>query len=306
MAIPSIPELLPEFLSQLRQGDSQKMSDLIEQIADHFSLSSEDRQAVKKTGERVISNRVWWLNTNCYYAGLLERPSPGWVRLTEKGRSVLRDKVPVTMAWLRHQPEYKEWKQSVQNRSKKAAEILQENNAEEKTPIEALESNYWEARAVLAGELLDRLRTSPPGAFERLVVKLLVAMGYGGGVEDEAARVVGRTGDGGIDGVINQDPLGLDVVCVQAKRWDGTVGEPVVRDFVGSLVGKRSNKGVLLTTSTFSDSAIRYTEGLPQAQKVKLIDGNRLADLMIQFGIGVAEVTRYTVHRVDVDFFEGL
>lgn len=304
MAVPQISELLPVFLQQLQDGNTYKMSTVIERITDYLALPPEDRQAILKSGEPVIANRLWWLNTHCYHAGLLERPSRGEARLTAKGLDVVREHVPVSMAWIRQQPEYQAWTQSLRNRTAAAvAAASADADVADKTPLEVLEANHRDVRNSLADELLERVRMSTPSAFERLVVKLLVAMGYGGG-QDTAAHVVGGSGDGGIDGVINADPLGLDVLYVQAKQWQDTVGEPVVRDFVGSLVGKHATKGVLITTSAFSAHAVSYSKGLPQ--KVILIDGDRLVDFMIQFGVGVTEVASYIVHRVDGDFFEEL
>ncbi|AEJ41556.1 restriction endonuclease [Sulfobacillus acidophilus TPY] len=307
MAVPTLNELLPEFLSQLQDGQTYKMSTLIQTITDHLRLSDDDRHIVLKTGEPLIANRLWWINTHCYHAKLIERPNRGEVRLTPKGQQVLRERIPLTMTWIRQQPEHILWRMGTKgSRHQSKADPAEElhNDSSDKTPLEILESSYREVRKTLAEDLLDRVRASSFEAFERLVIKLLVAMGYGGGFEDEAARVVGRVGDNGIDGVINQDPLGLDVVYVQAKRWDDTVGEPVVRDFVGSLVGKHANKGVLLTTSTFSEKALQFADKL--GQKVILIDGERLVDLMIQYKVGVSEVTRYVVYRVDGDFFDAL
>jgi restriction system protein len=169
-----------------------------------------------------------------------------------------------------------------------------------KTPDEVLEQSFRDLRNALADELLAQVRGCSPSFFERLVVDLLVAMGYGGSLAD-AGQAVGRSGDGGIDGIIKEDKLGLDVVCIQAKRWDKTVGRPEVQAFAGSMEGFRARKGVLITTSTFSKEAEDYVSHIER--KIVLIDGKRLAELMIDYDIGVATSRAYTVKRVDLDYF---
>lgn len=172
---------------------------------------------------------------------------------------------------------------------------------EQRTPEEILEATYQGIRRELAEELLDRVKAASPQFFEQLVVKLLVAMGYGGS-QKQAGEAVGKSGDGGIDGIINEDPLGLDVVYVQAKRWSNTVGRPDFQMFVGSLDGQRATKGVFITTSGFSPHARNYVKGI--AKKIVLIDGEQLADLMIEHNVGVTDVAAYALKKVDFDYFE--
>ncbi|MEP7356945.1 MAG: restriction endonuclease [Anaerolineales bacterium] len=182
------------------------------------------------------------------------------------------------------------------------AELASENHAQ--TPDEAIETAYQRLRASLAQELLDRIKKVEPRFFEGLVVDLLMAMGYGGSRAD-AGQIVGKTGDGGIDGIINEDKLGLDVVYIQAKRWENrTVGSQELREFVGALSGRKANKGVYMTTSIFSDDARAYVQNVPQ--KIVLIDGQHLAQLMIDYEVGVATAQKYEVKRVDLDYFEGM
>ena len=178
----------------------------------------------------------------------------------------------------------------------------QEEKEEEptQTPEETLESSYQSLRRALAQELLERIKGCPPRFFEKLVVDLLVAMGYGGSRKD-AGQAVGQSGDGGIDGIIKEDKLGLDVVYIQAKRWDGTVGRPVVQAFAGSLEGQRARKGVLITTSQFSQDAKDYVNRIEK--KIVFIDGEQLAQLMIDHNMGATEVATYTVKKVDLDYF---
>ena len=171
---------------------------------------------------------------------------------------------------------------------------------ETKTPVDLLESSYKRLRNELAEQLLEKVKQSPPEFFEQLVVDLLVKMGYGGTIKD-AGLAIGRSGDGGIDGIINEDKLGLDVVYIQAKRWDGVVGRPIVQGFAGSLEGQRAKKGVFITTSAFTKEAQDYVGRIEK--RVVLIDGNRLSDLMIEYGLGVTEVATYSVKKVDLDYF---
>ena len=189
-----------------------------------------------------------------------------------------------------------------QNLSRQSARTGTEVETEEldETPEETLESSYQNLRRNLAQELLDRVKKCSPRFFENLVVDLLVAMGYGGSRKD-AGQAVGQSGDGGIDGIIKEDKLGLDVVYIQAKRWEGTVGRPVAQAFAGSLEGQRARKGVLITTSQFSQDAKDYVSRIEK--KIVLIDGEQLAQLMIDHGIGVAEVATYTVKKMDLDYF---
>jgi restriction system protein len=169
-----------------------------------------------------------------------------------------------------------------------------------RTPEEILEDAFQEIRDDLAADLLENFKNCSPAFFERLVVELLVKMGYGGS-RKEAARAVGQVGDGGIDGIIDEDRLGLDAIYIQAKRWDNVVGRPEIQKFVGALMGKRARKGIFISTSNFSPEAISYVSGIDF--KVVLIDGKRLADLMIDYDIGITEVTSYKLQRIDSDFF---
>ncbi len=171
----------------------------------------------------------------------------------------------------------------------------------EQTPEESLEASYQRLNRDLAREILARIKAAPPSFFEQTVVDLLVAMGYGGSRRD-AGQAIGRSGDEGIDGIIKEDRLGLDTVLLQAKRWESPVGRPVVQGFAGSLAGFHAGKGIFITTSRFSDDARNYVQNL--GMKIVLIDGEQLADLMIEYGVGVTEVTRYSVKRVDLDYFD--
>jgi restriction system protein len=188
--------------------------------------------------------------------------------------------------------------ETAQEQSTDGEVVVQVTN---QTPRELLEASYQILRRELAQELLDRIKQKPPVFFERLVVELLVAMGYGGSLKD-AGQAIGRSGDGGIDGVIKEDRLGLDYIYIQAKRWEGMVGRPVAQAFAGSLDEQKARKGVVITTSTFSQEARRFVERIEK--KIVLIDGEQLAQLMIEYSVGVAIDETYTVKKVDLDYFE--
>jgi restriction system protein len=233
-------------------------------------------------------------------AGLLESTGRGKFRINDRGLSVLRDDPPeINVKFLEQFPGFLEFHRGS---SKDDNNDLNDDAADKtKTPEEILETSYQRLRGDLALDLLDRIMGCSPEFFEKLVVDLLVAMGYGGSRRD-AGKAVGRSGDGGIDGIIKEDKLGLDAVYIQAKRWEGTVGRPAVQAFAGSLMGNRAGKGVFITTSQFTREASDYVKAIQQP-KIVLIGGEELAQFMINHDIGVADVATYRVKRVDLDYF---
>jgi restriction system protein len=233
-------------------------------------------------------------------AGLVENPRRGVFRITDRGRSELASPpARVDIRYLYKYPEFRDW------RKRSSAGAATDNDeapaAIESTPQEQMESAAEQLRGSLVAELLERLRSCEPGFFERLVVQLLLKMGYGG-PQANAGQVVGRAGDGGIDGVIAEDRLGLDSIYVQAKRWEAQVGAGQVRDFLGAMVSVGANKGVFITTSKFAEPARRAASASPQ-HRIVLIDGDRLAQFMIDHDLGVAPVATFVIKRVDSDFF---
>jgi len=233
-------------------------------------------------------------------AGLLESPRRGYFKITEKGMQALSAKPEtINVKFLEQYPEFLEFK-TKSNTKSTTAEVDTTLPTEDRTPQEVIEDAYVTIRSGLASDLLDQIMQSSPSFFERLVVDLLVRMGYGG-TRREAGKAVGGSGDEGIDGIINEDRLGLEVVYIQAKRWQNTVGRPEIQKFVGALHGKNARKGIFITTSDFTSGAIQYTEGL--SDKVVLIDGETLANLMIDHGVGVALEEAYEIKRVDSDYF---
>jgi len=296
MSVPEFQKFMLPLVEIAKDGDEHSLSEAIETLATQYGLNDEDRKELLPSGRQArLDNRVGWALTHLRKAGLLERTGRGRFHITDRGRQVLSNRPrEINMHFLLQFPEFVEF------RRRQNDEAIEEPAADEKTPEEILESTYQSLRNNLAQELLERVKKAPAKFFENLVVDLLVTMGYGGSRKD-AGQVVGQSGDGGIDGIIKEDKLGLDVVYIQAKKWDSTVGRPIVQGFAGALMGKKANKGVLLTTSQFSQDAKNYAESI--GQKIVLIDGEQLAQFMIDYGIGVTVQQSYAVKRVDLDYF---
>lgn len=301
MSIPDFQTLMLPLLELSSDGEIHYIHDAVDQLADKYSLSDEERGKLLPSGQQpIFYNRVGWARTYLKKAGLLEDPKRGYFRITERGKNVLKDNPSkIDMKFLRQFPEYIEFRQI--NRSETEEEIPDED-FEDLTPEEALESAYQRIRKDLSEELLSYVLRSTPGFFEKLVVQLLVKMGYGGS-QRNAARAVGQTGDEGIDGIIDEDRLGLDTIYIQAKKWspNSSVGRPEIQKFVGALQGKRAKKGVFITTTSFSSEAIDYAKRIDT--KVVLVDGRRLTDLMIDHGVGVTTRANYELKDIDTDYF---
>jgi restriction system protein len=234
---------------------------------------------------------------------LLSAPRRGVFPITDRGKSVLARNPPkIDLKLLEQFPEFLAFKAKSKN-SLEDDQLQLTAPAAIKTPLESLEVAYEKIRGELKAELLDRLKAEVPAVFERVVIALLVKMGYGGSRAD-AAEAIGKSGDEGLDGVIKEDRLGLDIIYVQAKRWAATVGRPEIQKFAGALHGQHATKGIFITTSDFSRDANDYVSKI--GSKIVLIDGSRLAELMIEFGVAVATDAIYTVKRIDNDFFESI
>jgi restriction system protein len=301
MPIPEFQAVMLPLLEALADGREHVMRDLNAQLADHFKLTKEEReQRMAHADNKLFVNRVGWAKAHLKAAGLLENPAHGRVRLSNQGRKVLDQKpATINLADLRKVPSYlADQKTGAKKPSGKSDGAGVD---EGKTPQERIDAAYETHCGATVEELLSRLRACPPAFFEKAVLKLLRAMRYGG--ERGEGLVTGKSGDGGIDGVITEDKLGLDVVCVQAKRWEATVGRPVVQGFVGSMDAYRARKGVVLTTSSFSHEAVEYVTKI-EGKKVILIDGERLAELMLEHGVGVETDKVYELKKVSNDFFD--
>jgi restriction system protein len=277
------------------------LREVSEKLASEFQLSEDDKNELLPSGQLTYKNRIGWARTYLKKAGLLKSMGRAKFMITERGLQVLKENPSViNTKYLERFPEFLEFKNAYKQNNEEV-EIKTSLPADsEKTPEEILYESYQELRSELAHELLEKIKSCSPSFFEKLVVDLLVAMGYGGSRSD-AGQAIGKSGDEGIDGIINEDKLGLDVVYIQAKRWENTVGRPVVQAFAGSLEGQRAKKGVLITTSKFSQDAKDYVKVIEK--KIVLIDGERLAQLMIDYDIGVSEQARYIVKRLDTDYF---
>lgn len=272
-----------------------------EALARTFKLTDEEKNALLPSGRQgIFLNRVAWAKAYLQQAGLLDAPQRGHFKITERGTLALKEAPErITIGFLQRFPEFAEFRSP----ARKPKTPQGEPNIEEddRTPEETLEAAHLRLRADLAAELLSRVKGSSPRFFEHLVVELLLKMGYGGSRE-EAGEAVGAAGDEGIDGVINEDRLGLDTIYLQAKRWEGTVGRPEIQKFVGALHGKRAKKGVFITTGSFSGDARDYVKNIEP--KVVLIDGRQLAELMIDFNVGVDPVISYQVKKITSDYFD--
>jgi restriction system protein len=307
MTTPDFQSIMLPLLKAVADGQEHSGRELLDTLAEHFHLSeSELREQIPSGSQGVFYNRLGWASTYLRQAGLIEAPRRAHYRITDRGRQVLKsDPTRIDMKFLEQFPEYVEFRDRKGRRRKPGSDgepVSKPKRQTEQTPEEVLEEAFQEIRDALAEELLTLVKNSSSTFFERLVVELLVKMGYGGSWQ-EAARAVGKTRDEGIDGIIDQDRLGLDAVYIQAKKWkeDVIVGRPDIQRFVGALAGKRARKGVFITTSSFSTEAVSYVSSIDS--KVVLIDGKRLAEFMIDYEVGVATGTSYILKRVDSDYF---
>ena len=299
MAVPDYQTFMLLLLKATAGSDEHRLSELIEVIAAQMGLTDDNRKELLPSGTQMkLGNRVSWAKTYLTKAALLESVGHGRFRITARGREVLgTNPTSINLAFLMRFPEFRQFRTLARQEQETNGAADDETV---QTPQESLETSYQRLRRELAAELLERIKSCSPQFFEKLVVDLLVSMGYGGSRRD-AGQAIGKSGDGGIDGIIKEDKLGLDVIYVQAKRWDANVGRPVVQGFAGSLEGQRARRGVLITTSKFSQDAIDYVSRIEK--RIVLIDGYQLAQLMIDHGVGVAEVATYAVKKIDSDYF---
>jgi restriction system protein len=288
--------MLP-LLRLLGDGKEHRLRDVVSALEQQFGLTKEERKALLPSARQpIFHNRVGWARTYLKHAGLLEAPRRGWMRITEQGLEVLKQTPErIDVHFLMQFEEFRIFRSPPRPPSPSGAADI-----EGETPEELLANAYGEHKRSVLSELLELVKKASPEFFERLVVQLLVKMGYGGSYQ-EAVQAVGRSGDEGVDGVIKEDRLGLDVIYLQAKRWEGPVGRPELQKFAGALQGLRARKGVFITTSSFTKDAIDYADRLDI--KIVLIDGQRLAELMFEYGVGVAIASTYAVKKVDHDFF---
>ncbi|MGO4111952.1 restriction endonuclease [Rhizobium ruizarguesonis] len=303
--IPDYQTLMLPVLRLAAEGET-RVAEVAERIADDLGLTLEERDELLPSGrQRLLHNRIHWAKFYMSKAGLIASPARGRFVATKKGKALLSAAPErIDVALLMHEPEFREFyrNEGGATEEKNIAVRPSEATPAATTPEEQIDAAHAALAAALRDDLLERILANSPTFFEQLIVDLLVAMGYGGSHKDAAAQL-GRTGDGGVDGIVNEDRLGLDRIYVQAKRYvpGNPVGRPDVNGFVGSLVGLGATKGVFVTTSTFSQPARDYVKHL--AQRVILIDGRELADLMIEHGVGVRGYRTVEFKRLDEDFF---
>jgi restriction system protein len=301
VAIPDFQTIMKPLLQLASDGKQHSNREAREVLARTFKLSDEEKNALLPSGRQgIFVNRVAWAKAYLQQARLLDTPERGHFKITDRGREALKDAPErITISFLQKFPEFAEFRSPA--KKPKAPQIDTNIEEDDRTPEETLEAAHLRLRADLAAELLSRVKTSSPRFFEHLVVELLLKMGYGGS-RAEAGEAVGAAGDEGIDGVISEDRLGLDTIYLQAKRWQGTVGRPEIHKFVGALHGKRAKKGVFITTGSFSADAREYVANIES--KIVLIDGQQLADFMIDFNVGVDSVISYEVKKIASDYFD--
>lgn len=306
MAVPDYQSLMLPLLQYVgTKKDETSNSEAVEALAKELSLTDEDLKEMLPSGvQSTFVNRVGWAATYMKKAGLLEATRRGYFRITPRGQKLLKKKPSaINVKLLKRYPEFLEFQQLKGTRSASKGDTSgTASDLSTATPSEALETAYENLRDELADELLSKLKKSSPAFFERVVVELLVKMGYGGSRAD-AGKAIGRSGDGGIDGIIKEDKLGLDVVYIQAKRWESNpVGRPDVMQFAGALQAQKANKGIFITTSRFTDDAKRYVAQI--GSKIVLIDGEQLTNLMIDSDVGVSTISLYPVKKIDADYFD--
>ncbi len=302
MAIPGFQDIMLPFLQHISDGKDHALRDLIDTLAGEFRLADEERREPLPSGKQpIFNNRVGWARTHLKKAGLIDVPQRAVFRITPRGKQVLAEKpARIDIRLLNRFPEFVAFRTVAPKENDSAKASSHEDTSLEKSPEETIEFAYLEIRQDLAAELLTQVKNCSPEFFERLVVELLVKMGYGGSTKD-AGRAIGRSGDEGIDGVIKEDKLGLDAVYIQAKKWEGTVSRPEIQKFVGALHGQKARKGIFITTSSFTKEARDYTKNVES--RVVLIGGEELAQLMIDHNIGVSPTRVFELKKLDSDFF---
>ena len=300
MPIPDYQSLMLPMLKLSGDSKERSLAETRDALAEVLDITDEERKELLPSGTQpIFNNRVAWACIYLYNAGLLERPKRGWYKITDRGLDVLKESPPkVDVKFLNQFPEFLKFRETNKEEEKGSGATGVE--PPETNPEETLESSYQELQQTIASDIIQAIKDCSPQFFERLVIDVLVKMGYGGS-RKEAGRAVGRTGDGGIDGIIKEDKLGLDIIYIQAKRWENIVSRPEIQKFAGALQGQRARKGIFITTSNFSKEALNYVKNIDS--KIILVDGQRLAELMIEHNVGVSTVASYDVKKIDTDYF---
>lgn len=301
--IPDYQSIMLPLLRYISDNKEHRMRVVTDELAKQFGVTEEEKKELLPSGAApVFYNRTAWAKTYLKKAGLIDSPKQGIVFITKRGHEVLKkNPKSIDVKFLKQFSEFVEFQTS--KRGDDSIEVDSTEDISTQTPEEALETAYQKIRKSLAQDLINRVMTLSPAFYERLVVELLVKMGYGGSIKD-AGRAIGKSGDEGIDGTIKEDKLGLDIIYIQAKRWQpgNVVGRPELQKFVGALAGQGAKKGIFITTSSFTRDALEY---VPRNEtKIVLIDGEQLAQFMIDYNLGVSSVNSYEVKRIDGDYFD--
>ena len=298
MAIPDYQTIILPLLKFYSDNQEHSFRDAVEEMAKEFKLTDQERKELLPSGQQeIFDNRVGWARTYMKKACLIDSTRRGHNKITQRGLYVIKQKPQkINVDFLQ---QFSEFKSFLDLRHNKQDEE-QEPEINNKTPEESLENAYQKIRNDLATELLKSLKSCSPNFFERLVIDVIIKIGYGGTRQD-AGKAIGKSGDGGIDGIIKEDKLGLDTIYIQAKRWENTVGRPEIQKFVGALTGQRAKKGLFITTSDFSKDSLDYVSRIDT--KIVLIDGETLAQLMIDHNVGVSTIASYELKKIDSDYF---
>jgi len=301
MAIPDYQTIMLPLLMFAADRQEHSLQEATEHLGKHFKLSEEELKELLPSGQSfAFGNRVGWARTYLKKAGLLKSTRRSHFAITDRGFEVAQNPPElIDNKFLDQYQEFLDFRTPQKDDDEPALATAPEEDTAA-TPEETLESAYAKLRETLVSELLQTISECSPEFFEHLVIDLLVAMGYGGS-RREAGKAVGRSGDGGIDGIIKEDRLGLDIIYVQAKRWDATIGRPEIQKFAGALQGQRARKGIFITTSGFSKEALEYAANIES--KIILVGGNQLANFMIDHNVGVSRFATYEVKRIDSDYF---
>lgn len=302
MDIPDFQKVMLPLLQFAADKNTHRIKDAIEYVIKHFQLSEEERSIMLPSGaEPVIDNRVRWARFHFKKAGVFIDPARGQFQITQRGIDLLKNSPSeINMKVLEQFEEYRQVIKGNGQNSEVKETVEHPENLLNVTPEESIDYGFKQIKEALAEDISKQLKTISPGFFEKLVVELLVKMGYGGSLK-EAGEVIGKSGDAGIDGIIKEDKLGLDAIYVQAKKWEASIGRPEIQKFAGALMGQKAKKGIFITTSFFTKEAIEYVKNIES--RIVLIDGINLSELMVEYDLGVNTIREYKMKRIDYDYF---
>lgn len=300
--IPTYEEIMLPLLKLLSDKEEHSLQEADDKLSDKFNLTETERRELLPSGQQpVFRNRLGWARTYMKKAGLLSTTKRAHFKITDRGLELLNSNPKeINSEFLKRYPEFVEFK-SIRRTKDDETQIEIPEIDNNRTPEESLEYAYQKLRSELAKELLDVVKNCSPSFFEKLVVDLLIKMGYGGSRKD-AGQALGKSGDGGIDGIVKEDKLGLDTIYIQAKKWEASVPVKEIRDFTGALASKKAKKGIFITTSSFPTSVYEFVTQVEY--KIVLIDGEQLAHLMIENNVGLSVISEYKVKKIDTDYFE--